>query len=122
MLSKDRFQELVEQQRVAQVRVVPVPFDRTWCIDVVVRTPLEPGSKTGTLAEPNRPSRSDRLRTYETIDGAARFLQSIGVTTFTVDSADAPSAVNVGTNAVRILETTQRLWQDDDVSATARAV
>ena len=119
MITRKRFAELKEQSLIASIRVVPVPLSQKWCIDAVVRVPLEAGSTTDTVSSPSNGD-DDKLRKFDSIDDAAAFLRSIGVTTFTVDTADAVSFVNIDGKSVRMIETTMRFWEDDDTGSEAR--
>ncbi len=118
MLTRTYLRQLIEQNLISTTRVVPVPFEASWCIDVVVRVPLEAGSKTETVASADTDSASDRLRRFDSIDDAARFLREVGITTFTVDTADALSFAHVTSPAVRVVEKTMRLWQDEESAQT----
>jgi hypothetical protein len=117
MITKIKFEELVKQNLIASVRVVPVPLTQHWCIDTVVRVPLEAGSTTNTVATPTPSSNPEKLRKFDTIDHAASFLRSVGIRSFTVDTDDAVSFAHLNDNATRMVETTMQVWEDDETSA-----
>lgn len=108
MLLRDELSALVEQDRVASTRVVPVPFSDAWCIDIVVRTPLEVGSTTDTVAAAPDDD-SGELRTFPSIDAAAGFLKEVGIGTFVVDMDDALSFTAVDEKGLRVVERTMRI-------------
>jgi len=114
MLLKNELRQLVEQGCVASTRVVPVPFTNTWCVDIIVRTPLEVGSVTDTVASPPDDSNEDGLRTFSSIDEAAQFLGSVGISSFVVDMNDSVSFTSVDSNMMRVVETTMRVWNNND--------
>ncbi|MFT5394619.1 MAG: hypothetical protein ACI8PT_004830 [Gammaproteobacteria bacterium] len=117
MITKTKIEELVEQKLIASVRVVPVPLTRRWCIDTIVRAPLEAGSATDTVATPTPNNDLDKLRKFDTIDDATNFLRSVGIRTFTVDTNDAVSFAHLDGNALRMLKTTMQLWESAETSA-----
>ena len=117
MLTKKKFTLLFEQGLIASIRVVPVPFQQSWCIDAVVRMPLAAGSQTDTVGASTTETNyddEDHLRKFDSIDAAASFLRSIGIKTFTVDTDDAISFANIDGKTVRVIEQTVRLWNNDD--------
>ncbi len=125
MISKTRFQALVEQELIASVRVVPIPMEASWCIDAIIRVPMEAGSTTDTLAkraDNDTGSTTDKLRRFSTIDQAAEFLTSVGIRVFTVDTGDAISFVDTHAKEVTYVEQSVWLWDDVDEDQTPDAV
>lgn len=117
MISRAKFKELVAQELIASVRVVPIPMETTWCIDAIIRMPMEAGSTTDTLAKPagqTDSSSTDNLRRFDSIDQAAAFLKSVDIRTFTVDTRDAFSFAGGQTDEIRYIERSVRLWNVDD--------
>lgn len=104
MITRNAFRELVEDKLVASVRVVPVPLENEWCIDVIVRRRFEAGSSTETLATPgDSPFTPDELMIFDSVDAAAGFLRASGVTSFTVDMDDALPPTRARTDSVHYL-------------------
>jgi len=125
MITKAKFRALVEQGLIASVRVVPVPMEMCWCVDAIIRMPMEAGSTTDTLATPtdnNASSSTDNLRRFTSIDEAAEFLKSVDIRTFTVDTSDSISFVGDQTEEVRYVERSVRLWDMDDEQEEVKAV
>jgi len=117
MISKAKFKSLVSQKLIASVRVVPVPMETSWCIDAIIRMPMEAGSTTDTLARPagkTDNSSTDDLRRFGSIDEAAEFLKGVDIRTFTVDTSDAISFVGEQDSAVHYVERSVRLLNLDD--------
>jgi len=122
MISKKVFADMVRDERIASIRVVPVPLESAWCIDAIIRMPMEAGSRTDTVAAPQDATHSDDLRRFKSIDAAAKYLRDVGVKTFTVDLEDSVSFVDVNQNVVRMVETSVRLHGDEsDENAVASA-
>ena len=122
MISKRRFIDLVKQDMVVSVRVVPVPFEDCWCIDTIIRTPMEAGSHAETVTANADTSAKKKLTRFSTIDGAAEYLKSVGITTFTVDMSDAVTHIYSDPQVVRLIQTSARLWDDDADEHTANDV
>ena len=113
MLLKNELAILVDEDRVASARVVPVPLSDAWCIDIVVRTPLVVGSETETVAAaPGREPES--LRTFPSIDAAAGFLKEIGISTFVVDTNDALSFTAVDAKGLQVLDSQMQIGHGDE--------
>ena len=83
---------LKENDRITSVRVVPIPFRRGWCVDVLVKTLLNAGSRSETLESDRSTERQRRLRRFASIDSAARYLATLDINTFRVDLDDSLAA------------------------------
>ena len=121
MISKKVFADMVRGERIASIRVVPVPLESEWCIDAIIRMPMEAGSRTDTISTPDDSTHDDHLRRFKSIDSAAQYLRDVGVKTFTVDLDDSVSFTSVNAQALRMVETSVRLRGDeaDDNDAVA---
>ena len=115
MIPRSKFKTLVEQKLIASVRVVPIPMQSQWCIDAIIRMPMEAGSTSDTISKSRKPATGgDGLRRFETIDEAAQFLKELGITTFTVDTQDSITFAEVDAEAVGYVERSVQLWDDDE--------
>ena len=119
MISRRGFAQLVEEERIVSTRVVPVPMENAWCIDVIMRMPMDAGSHAETLAAKKTDKEEGGLSRFPSIDAAANYLRSVGVTTFVVDTDDAISFANVDAPVMRVVETSARLWDDEDADEAA---
>lgn len=114
MIPRAKFKTLVEQKLIASVRVVPVPMESRWCIDAIIRMPMAAGSTTDTVSKPQSSDQDgDGLRRFATIDEAAQFLKQIGISTFTVDTQDSFTFSSSGSDAVKYVEQSVQVWNDD---------
>jgi hypothetical protein len=115
MIPRSTFKTMVKQKLIASVRVVPVPMETTWCIDAIIRMPLEAGSTTDTISRSGPSDKAgDGLRRFRSIDEAARFLKETGISTFTVDTRDSITFAGTGTESVRYVERSVQVWDDDE--------
>jgi len=115
MIPRSRFKTMVEQKLIASVRVVPIPMDTHWCIDAIIRMPMEAGSATDTVSTSQRQGRSGgALRRFRSIDEAATFLKQMGVSSFTVDTQDSIRFADMDEQEVHYIERSVQVWADDD--------
>ena len=114
MISRTRFARLVEEERIVSVRVVPVPMEKAWCIDVIMRMPMDAGSQADTVASKNGGKDDAGLSRFPSIDAAANYLRGVGVKSFVVDTDDAITFANVDSPVMRVVETSAQLWDDED--------
>jgi hypothetical protein len=92
--------QLLQTDRIASVRVVPIPLSKGWCIDVLIKEVLNVGSRTEVM-ETDRSSRQQpKVRRFSSIDSAARLLKQLDVTSFTVDMDDSISFFEAGAEPV----------------------
>ena len=96
------------------VRVVPVPMEKAWCIDVIMRMPMDAGSQADTVASKNDGKDDAGLSRFPSIDAAANYLRAVGVKSFVVDTDDAITFANVDSPVMRVIETSAQLWDDED--------
>ena len=115
MISRTRFAQLVEEERIVSTRVVPVPLEKAWCIDVIMRMPMDAGSQAETVASKKSDREEGGLSRFPTIDAAANYLRGVGIKSFVVDTDDAISFANVDSPVMRVVETSARLWDDDQL-------
>ncbi|ASJ71518.1 hypothetical protein [Granulosicoccus antarcticus] len=114
MIPRAKFKTMVDQKLIASVRVVPIPMESQWCIDAIIRMPMEAGSTTDTVSKPQSSGQGgDGLRRFKTIDDAAQFLKEIGIGTFTVDTQDSFTFSSSGADAVKYVEQSVQIWDDD---------
>lgn len=83
--------QLLENEMISSVRVVPIPLSKGWCIDVLIKEVLDVGSRTDTLDTDRSTKRQRKVRRFGSIDSAARLLKDIGVSSFIVDMDDSIS-------------------------------
>ncbi len=88
----DDFRAAVEAGLALYVRVVPVPLEAHWCVDVLIKDSLRPGSRSDTLTGDGD---STHLLRFSSLDDCARFLHDCNVRSFVVNLDDAVSFVSV---------------------------
>ena len=69
MITKAEFEKLIELKFIALVRVVTVPQENTWCIDVILRRPLRAGYKVETIVA-GRDANTLQIDRFESLDSA----------------------------------------------------
>ena len=119
MISRRRFSRLVEEERIVSVRVVPVPMEKAWCIDVIMRMPMDAGSHAETVASKKGDKDDGGLSRFPSIDAASNYLRGVGIKSFVVDTDDAISFANVDSPVLRMVESSAQLWDDDHLEDAA---
>lgn len=103
MITKAEFEKLIELKFIALVRVVTVPQENAWCIDVILRRPLRSGYKVETVVA-GRDANSMEVDRFDSLDSAANYLHSTGIKSFVVDQKEASAGIQPTRNVTNILE------------------
>ena len=83
------FKLYLEAGLVSSVRVVPVPWEKGWCIDVLIKKVMQAGSSTDVLESDRSTRQRVQIRRFASIDSAAKYLKQLGVSSFIVDQDDS---------------------------------
>lgn len=103
MITKAEFEKLIELKFIALVRVVTVPQENTWCIDVILRRPLRAGYKVETIVA-GRDANTLQIDRFESLDSAANYLNSTGINSFIVDRKDTSAGIQSPQDVTKILK------------------
>ena len=87
------FKLYLEAGLVSSVRVMPVPWEKGWCIDVVIKKVMQAGSSTDVLESDRSTKQRVQIRRFASLDSAAKYLKQLGVSSFLVDQGDSLIAV-----------------------------
>ena len=87
------FKLYLEAGLVSSVRVMPVPWEKGWCIDVVIKKVMQAGSSTDVLESDRSTKQRVQIRRFASLDSAAKYLKQLGVSSFLVDQGDSFIAV-----------------------------
>jgi hypothetical protein len=105
--------QMLQTDRIASIRVVPIPLSKGWCIDVLIKEVLEVGSRTDVMETDRSTRQQSRVRRFSSIDSAARLLKQLDITSFTVDMDDSISFVEAGAKPRPEDETADVVSADD---------
>lgn len=108
MITTTEFENLIESNSISTVRVVSVPFEENWSIDVNVHRTNSDVSKTEKLATRIGRNTVDISR-FGSLDRVAAYLHSVGIKSFIVDQNEAVESVELPKSVTRILESTARV-------------
>jgi len=98
MITKQRFKYLIDTGRIVSIWILPVPNQKGWCVDAIIRTPRKPGCQSDVVGGRRRSVGERGVRTFPSIDIAAKFLRDLGAESFTVDllEPEAEPAMSLG--------------------------